>query len=64
MGYFENYLPEMAPVLVMDRGIATKDNVKLLKDKKLSYILITRGPRNAAYFETKARKKFKKIYCC
>jgi len=52
MGYFEGYLPEMAPVLVMDRGIATKDNVKLLKDKKLPYILITRGPRNAAYLET------------
>jgi len=52
MGYFGDYLPGMAPVLVMDRGIATKDNVKLLKKKQLPYILITRGPRNAAYLET------------
>jgi len=52
MGYFEAYLPDMALVLVIDRGIATKDNVKLLKDNKLSYILITRGLRNASYFET------------
>jgi transposase len=52
MGYFEDYLPGMAPVLVMDRGIATKDNIKLLKAKKLPYILITRGPRNADYLET------------
>jgi len=51
MGYFEDYLPEMLPTLVMDRGIATKDNVKLLKEKSLPYIFITRGPRNAAYLE-------------
>ena len=51
MGYFDAYLPGMSPTLVMDRGIATADNVKLLKDKKLSYILITRGPRNAHYLE-------------
>ena len=51
MGYFENYLPGMLPMLVMDRGIATKDNVKLLKEKKLPYILITRGPRNAHYLK-------------
>ena len=41
----------MLPTLVMDRGIATKDNVKLLKEKSLPYILITRGSRNAAYLE-------------
>ena len=51
MGYFENYLPGMLPTLVMDRGIATKDNVKLLKEKSLPYILITRGPRNVDYLE-------------
>jgi len=65
MGYFENFLPGMQPTLVMDRGIATKDNVKLLKDKKLPYILITRGPRNAHYlkeFENhKSDPEFKKI---
>jgi len=52
MGYFEGYLPDMDSVLVIDRGRATKDNVKLLKDKKLRYILVTRGPRNASYLET------------
>ena len=51
MGYFENYLPGMMPTLVMDRGIATKDNVKLLQEKHLPYILITRGPRNAHYLK-------------
>ncbi len=51
MRYFENYLPGMRPMLVMDRGIATKDNVKFLKEKKLPYILITRGPRNTHYLK-------------
>jgi transposase len=51
MGYFDDYLPGLAPTLVMDRGIATKDNVKLLKEEDIQYILITRGPRNAAYLE-------------
>ncbi len=51
MGYFEDYLPEMRPTLVMDRGIATRDNVKLLTDMQLPYILITRGPRNNHYLE-------------
>jgi transposase len=41
----------MLPMLVLDRGIATKDNVKLLKEKNLPYILITRGPRNTHYLK-------------
>ncbi len=49
MKYFDNYLPGMFPTLAMDRGIATKDNIKLLTGKNLPYILITRGPRNADY---------------
>ncbi len=49
MGYFEDYLPGLHPTLVMDRGIATKDNIELLKAKNLPYILITRGPRNKHY---------------
>ena len=65
MGYFEGSLPGMLPTLVMDRGIATKDNVKLLKEKNLPYILITRGPRNAAYLEEfenhESDPEFKKI---
>jgi transposase len=51
MGYFEVYLPGMSPPIVMDRGIATKDNIALLKEKNISYILISRGPRNAHYLE-------------
>jgi transposase len=51
MGYFENYLPGMLPMLVMDRGIATRDNVKLLEEKNLPYILITRGARNTHYLK-------------
>ena len=65
MKYFGNYLPGMVPTLVMDRGIATKDNIKLLKEYNLPYILITRGPRNADYFEAfknhKTDPEFKSI---
>lgn len=51
LGYFDDYLPGMLPTLVMDRGIATLGNIKLLKDNNIPYILITRGPRNAYYLE-------------
>ena len=51
MGYFDDYLPGMQPTLVMDRGIATLGNIKLLKDNNIPYILITRGPRNAYYLD-------------
>lgn len=51
MKYFEDYLPGLAPTIVMDRGIATKDNVALLQEKNIPYILISRGPRNAQYLE-------------
>lgn len=51
MKYFEDYLPGMAPTIVMDRGIATKDNVALLQEKNIPYILISRGPRNTHYLE-------------
>ncbi len=51
MGYFEECLPGMTPTLAMDRGIATAENIKLLKEKNIHYILITRGPRNAYYLE-------------
>lgn len=51
MKYFENYLPKMAPTLVMDRGIASKENIEFLNDKKIAYTVVTRGPRNAHYLE-------------
>lgn len=51
MKYFDTYLPGMAPTIVMDRGIATKENISLLKEKNIDYVLITRGPRNAHYLE-------------
>ncbi|HBM17436.1 MAG TPA: hypothetical protein DD381_14000 [Lentisphaeria bacterium] len=51
MKYFDTYLPGMTPTIVMDRGIVTKENISLLKEKNIDYVLITRGPRNAHYFE-------------
>ena len=51
MGYFEEYLPSMAPTIVMDRGIATRENIDLLKEKNIPYIVIGRGPRNVYYLE-------------
>jgi len=44
-------LPNFRPTLAMDRAIATNDNIEYLKSLKLSYVLITRGPRNNAYLE-------------
>lgn len=52
MKYFEDYLPGLAPTIVMDRGIATKDNIAFLQVKKIPYILISRGPRNAHYLKS------------
>ena len=40
-----------APVVVMDRGIATVDNVDLLAANGISYTLIERGARNRQYLE-------------
>ncbi|MFZ3170672.1 MAG: hypothetical protein WA118_01595 [Carboxydocellales bacterium] len=33
---------ETLPTIVMDRGIATKDNIALLKDKEYPYIVVER----------------------
>lgn len=51
MKYFENYLPKMAPTLVMDRGIASKENIEFLKNKNIPYTVVTRGPRNGHYLD-------------
>lgn len=50
MGFLdEGELLPHRPTLIMDRGIATKDNLALIKKKKFDYVLITRGPRNKHY---------------
>ena len=55
--------PEYRPTVVMDRGIATSDNVKLLKSRQFSYIVVERRPVEKEYiqeFET-ARDTFDEI---
>jgi len=51
MGLLDEGLCVMRPTLVMDRGIATVENIDLLKEYGFPYILITRGPRNKAYLK-------------
>ena len=51
MGLLDGVLQFNRPTLVMDRGIATSENLILLREYQFPYILITRGPRNAAYLE-------------
>lgn len=40
-----------APTVIMDRGIATSENVELLKENGLKYIVIERGARSREYLE-------------
>ena len=40
-----------APTIIMDRGIATKENIKLLQKNNIDYITVERGPRNQAYLD-------------
>lgn len=53
----------VTPTFVMDRGIATKDNIALMREKKLDYIVIERGPVEKNYKEQfeNARETFEKI---
>ncbi len=55
MGYLQkNDQMEFAstkPILVMDRGIATIENIKLIKDNQFPYILIERAPRHKDYVD-------------
>jgi transposase len=39
-----NMLPEFMPTIIMDRGIATKDNIALLKEKHYQYVVVERRP--------------------
>lgn len=51
------------PMIVMDRGIATKDNMALLKAQNYPYIVIERRAVEKEYTEefTKARESFERI---
>ncbi len=53
MGYLEpggqlELLPDK-PILVMDRGIATSDNLALIKQHQFPYIVVERAPRHKEY---------------
>lgn len=43
--------PECRPTIVMDRGIATSDNLVLLKSREFSYIVIERRPVEKEYVQ-------------
>lgn len=51
------------PTIVMDRGIATKDNIQLLKDKEYPYIVVERRAVEKDYLEefTHAKSSFKRV---
>lgn len=55
--------PELKPTIVMDRGIATTENVQLLKERQYPYLVVERRPVEKEYvkeFET-ARESFERI---
>lgn len=56
-------IPLIKPTIVMDRGIATQDNIKLLKHKKYPYIVIERRGTESDYQSdfTQAKETFEKI---
>jgi transposase len=59
----QNLFRDMKPTIVMDRGIATSDNIELLKQKEFDYILIERRATENDYkadFEG-AKETFEKI---
>jgi len=59
----QNLFKAIKPTIVMDRGIATIDNIKLLKTKEFEYILIERRATEKDYkddFE-RAKEDFEKI---
>lgn len=58
-----NLFQYVTPTFVMDRGIATQDNIELMKEMKLNYIVIERGAVEKKYkteFEN-AKTDFEKI---
>jgi len=54
----DEYIPEnpneifsITPTIIMDRGIATKENIKLLIDRKLNYVVIERHQNLTPYID-------------
>jgi Transposase DDE domain len=59
-----NMLPEFMPTIIMDRGIATKDNIALLKERHYQYVVVERRPSAKDFikdFET-AKDTFTQIH--
>lgn len=56
-------LPELLSTLVIDRGLATSENIKLIRDNKLPYIIVERSPRQKEYVELfrEYKKTFERI---
>ena len=56
-------LPELLPTLVMDRGLATKENMGFIRGNGLPYIVIERSPRQKKYVELfkEYQKTFERI---
>lgn len=54
---------QIRPTLVMDRGIATKENMQLLKDKSYPYIVVERRAVEKDYVKefTEAKASFRRI---
>lgn len=59
----EKTLLSITPTIVADRGIATKANIALLKERGYPYMVIERGKREACYIEEfkVAKDSFEKI---
>lgn len=49
------------PTVIMDRGVATDDNVKLLKDAGLHYIVVGRSGDEKAFLEEFTNAKFEEL---
>ena len=61
----QEIVPSMLPTIIMDRGIATKNNIELLKTGGYSYTIIERRPVEKEYeneFQT-AKENFEKLEC-
>lgn len=59
----QDKLVQVMPTIVMDRGIATKENIKLLQDQQFPYVIIERRAVEKDYLEEfeKARETFEII---
>ena len=55
--------PQFRPTIVMDRGIATKENVALLQAREYQYLIIERRPVEKEYLQefTNAKESFERF---